>query len=402
MTNGTDNPAVLPAASDGNVLRQLTLEQFRNYEHADIAFQPGLTVLLGPNGQGKTNILEAVHYLAFLRSFRTRQIRELIHFGADGFQLQGRLSGGGSGQLEEDRLSVSFGRERRLSRNRAPLEKASEFINQFFCVAFIPEDIELIKGPASERRRFLDMLTGQLDRGYLRDLHAYNHALKSRNAILRHFRQFDAASLDAYDRLLARHGTAVILHRRRTTALLAGCPEAASAALVNGRIGYDYQPGLPKPDSSAALAGRLEVADGGLTDNGVLEAAYFDMLVQNRPRDMREAVTLWGPHRDDLEVRLNGHALSAYGSEGQCRAAALWLRVAAARILRESAPAAAGTGLVLLVDDVLGELDGNRRAAFWDQIRGATQILFTCTALPPETEVVPAQCLHVAAGTVAP
>ncbi len=371
------------------MLRQLVLGQFRNYEQAEVAFEPGLNVLLGPNGQGKTNILEAVHYLAFLRSFRTRQIRELIRFGADGFQVHGRFSRGAAG---EDRLSVSFGQDRRLFLNRAPLEKASDFINHFFCVAFIPEDIELVKGPAAERRRFLDMLTGQLDRTHLHALHAYNHALKSRNALLRQFRRFDEASLDAYDRLLACHGTAVLLNRRTTVERLAACPGEGARRLVNGALDYGYLPGLPK---------ECPLSDGGSPAAAALEGAYMDMLVRNRPRDMRDGMTGWGPHRDDVEIRLDGRPLAAYGSEGQCRASSLWLRVAATRILQETAPAV-GTGLVLLVDDVLGELDGNRRAAFWEQISGATQILFTCTAVPPEAEPVSVRTLRVSAGSIAP
>lgn len=374
------------AGNDSNGwLRRLALEQFRNYERAEIVFQPGLTVLLGPNGQGKTNILEAVHYLAFLRSFRTRQIKELVRFDAAGFQLQANLDAGVSGR-SSDQLAVSFGRERRLFRNRAPMDKASEFINQFFCVVFVPEDIELIRGPAAERRRFLDMLTGQLDRSYLRDLHAYNLALKSRNMILKQFRQFDEGSIAAYDQLLARHGAAVIGKRRQTVEWLTACSGADSACMVNGQLDYEYLPGLPKEYC-------LQMHD--------LQEAYLEMLAQNRARDMRDRVTTWGPHRDELLVRLNGHALSAYGSEGQCRASALWLRIAATRLLREKA-AAPGTALVLLVDDVLGELDEMRRAAFWDQIQGATQILFTCTAIPPSLAGKATQCLHVAAGTVVP
>jgi len=383
LKSGADQ--VEAAVSTGGWLRRLALEQFRNYERAEITFQPGLTVLLGPNGQGKTNILEAVHYLAFLRSFRTRQIKELVRFGADGFQLQAKLDSGTARHVG-DQLAVSFGRERRLFRNRAPMDKASEFINQFFCVVFVPEDIELIRGPAADRRRFLDMLTGQLDRAYLRDLQAYNLALKSRNIILKQFRQFDEGSIAAYDQLLARHGAAVIMKRRQTVALLTACSGTDSTCMVNGQLDYEYLPGLPKDYC-------LQTSD--------CQGAYLEMLAQNRARDMRDRVTTWGPHRDDLLVNLNGHALAAYGSEGQCRASALWLRLAATRLLREQA-VEPGTALVLLVDDVLGELDETRRAAFWDQIQGATQILFTCTAIPPSLAGKVTQCLHVADGAVVP
>ena len=323
--------------NSGGSLRSLILKQFRNYGHAELEFKPGLTVLLGPNGQGKTNILEAVHYLAFLRSFRTRQIKELIRFGADGFQLQAGLAAAVA-ESGADRLSVTFGRDRRLFLNGAPMDKGSEFINQFFCVAFIPEDIELVKGPAAERRRWLDMLTGQLDRSHLRDLHAYNHALKSRNAILRQFGKFDAGSLDAYDQLLARHGAAVIQNRRQTVGRLASCALADSAVLVNGTLEYEYLPGLPKSDPSAS-ADDHPAAGGDDAPSAIqgrkLQEAYLEMLVQNRSRDLRDGVTVWGPHRDELVIRLSGRLLSAYGSEGQCRASALWLRVASARILRE-------------------------------------------------------------------
>lgn len=368
------------AAATRVILTRLGLRRFRNYASLTLDCAPGLNLLVGSNGQGKTNLLEAVHVLAFLRSFRTRQVQELVQWSQDVFDLDGTLAGPSGRNWT---LQVRHGRERLLLVNGVAVARASEFINRFHCVAFIPEDIGLAKGPAAERRRFLDMLAGQLDARHLHHLHILAQALKNRNAALRQPQRFNRESRAPYDELIAEHGAAVADARARLVAdLQARCSEPGRL-LLEASLTLRYRPGFAWDPDREPDAGRARLA-----------AALAGSLA----RDERERVTTLGPQRDDVDLELAGHPLSLYGSEGQCRAAALVLRLAAVECLRNGPDG--DHGLVLLVDDVLGELDAYRRDGFWRRIRGEAQIFLTCTAVPPELHGEPRALVEVTAGTL--
>ena len=370
------------------ILRQLRLQQFRNYASLRLDCFPGLNLLVGDNGQGKTNVLEAIHYLAFLRSFRTRQIAELIQWKTDGFAVAAQLAAGEEKSID---LEVHYGRERRLLAGRVAVDKASDFINQFLCVAFIPEDIELVKGSGVNRRRFLDMLAAQLDRSYLRVLHTFVETLKARNAMLRQFSRFDARSLAAFDDLLVKTGAAVVIRRQAMTQTLAEhCATLSQALLAGPPLELAFHPGFP------LLAGGepfpVEAAE--------VEQRLARALESNRERDERERVTAAGPQRDDLDITGDGRPLSAFGSEGQCRAAAIILRLGAAAVLQGNVGST--PGVVLLIDDILGELDRPRRQAFWNIVGNAPQTFFTCTQIPEELARSPAHAYEVVGGSLRP
>ncbi|MFA4944304.1 MAG: DNA replication and repair protein RecF [Lentisphaeria bacterium] len=376
------------------VLQRLELERFRNHGQTHLEFAPGLNLFTGRNGQGKTNILEAIHYLAILRSFRARQLRELVQWGAEGFRLAAMLSPVADG-LPPLRLAAAFGKERALAVNGAPIARGSEFIHRFLCVAFIPEDIALVRGPSADRRRFLDILVSQLDPTYLHHLHRFHVALKSRNSLLRSPHPGDRSSRQAWDRLLLETGAEVICRRQQLLPRLEKQLQLEAASFFRNdpaapAMGLRYEPGTPR------LAAATAADRGGECPPALVLLRLEEALAANSGRDEREGMTTWGPQRDDLGLLLANRPLEAYGSEGQCRAMALLLRLAAAKLLHGERK-----GLALLVDDVLGELDQTRRAAFWELLPADAQIFFTCTEPPPEAARRAARQFQVTAGTVA-
>ncbi len=370
-----------------DVIPRLELRSFRNYCRAEFTLAPGLNLLTGANGTGKTNVLEAIYYLAVLRSFRTRQIRDLVAWGAESFQIKAdvRRPDFSAATL---RLAAGFGREREISLNSAPVGKGSEFIHQFLCTAFIPEDIELARGPSAERRRFLDILSSQLDGAYLHDLHQFAQALKSRNAMLRQPQRFGRRETGVFETILVRHGAAVMMRRRRTIRILRQRVLEDAPAFhgeMPPRLELAYDPGVVK----AVRPGEEEEEQ---TLAARYETALMESLEANRARDEQERLTTWGPQRDDLALFISGKPLAAFGSEGQCRTFALLLRLSSARLLLEAA--AGRRGVVLLIDDVLGELDAARRAAFWRLLPRQAQLFFACTAPPAEIPADLAVTIH--------
>ncbi len=365
-------------------LANLRLQSFRNYASLDLPLAPGVSLFVGRNGQGKSNVLEAVCYLALLRSFRTQTPVVLRQWSAPGFGIEGEL--GADDPLGRHTLTVQSFERRSLRLDGKPVERASDFINQFHCVPLVPEDIELIRGPSRERRRFLDILCSQVRPGYLRHLQAHHEAVRSRNAILRAGDSYPAHALAAYDEVLVEHGAEIELGRRwltdrlnRHLSLLAEQLFADSAK----RLGLEY--------SSFA---------GEAAEIGELASVYREELARSRPRDIREGRTCVGPHLANLAIHLAGRPVARYGSEGECRLTALALRLASLAVIRE--PAVSDHAVVLLVDDVYGELDSARREAFFRCVSAADQTLITATEHPAELPAEGVRVFHVQAGEIHP
>jgi DNA replication and repair protein RecF len=350
------------------LLSEIRLTDFRNYERLRLPFSPGITVLLGDNGQGKTSILEAIYFLSLLRSFRTHKVKHLCRWGQSEFTLHGVLKD----DQHEQRLAVRNGGDSRVLRhNGEPVGRASDFIRQFFCVAFVPDDLGLMQGPGTERRRFLDIQLCQLCPSYLAAAQNYAKALKNRNRILRSEHP-DPRAIAAFDTVLVPFGQQLI-ERRAAYADALGDEVAKLAPQMfaeNCELRIRYRPSA----KSEALA---------------------DALAQHRDRDIQRRQTQVGPHRDELVITLGGKALSHYGSEGQCRLAALVLKMAAARLLVADE---SEQPIMLLVDDVIGELDDGRREAFFEALRPATQVCFACTSPEVAESLTPATVVDVRQG----
>ena len=358
-------------------LRHLSLTNFRNYARQELPLGPGAVLLLGENAQGKTNLLEAAFLLATGRSERADSDADFIAWAVRGdSQPVARVAG--TAQRRDAEVSVEVavaGREgargglvasKRFKLNGVP-RRASDVIGAITAVLFTTDDMELVKGSPSGRRRYLDVMLSQVDRPYLRALQRYTKVVTQRNALLKRVQEGASRrdELTYWDEELARDGATLLVTRARAVAEL-----AQSAAEVHGRLSGErerfalaYAPRF----SDAWPPPRLAAADAA-----DVATALLDRLQQTHPRDVAAGVTLIGPHRDDLGMTLGGEPASAFASRGQQRTAALALRLAEARLLQERG----GERPILLLDDVLSELDESRRESVLAAIE-ADQVLIT-------------------------
>jgi DNA replication and repair protein RecF len=321
-------------------LAHLRLRDFRNYTRLDVDFAPGFHLLLGDNAQGKTNILEAIYLIATLRSFRGAGGAQMIRHGQKGYFVGGKVVGQG----EHDIKMYWSSRERSLSLDARPVRKLTDYLGVLRTVVFCTEDLQLIKGVARARRRFLDLLLSQTYPAYLPLLQRYTQALRSRNALLKHPGS-DSASLEGFSRELVKAGEEIIRLRRELVPKL-----SPLARLAYRRV------------SCQAEELRLEYQPSVKQDFGV-------ELAQSRHREAAYRSTLIGPHRDDLQLLLDGRSAAQFGSEGQKRTLAITLKLAQAEYLT----GLHGSPPVLLIDDIMGELDVKRRGGFLPLLQRAQQ-----------------------------
>ena len=321
-------------------LAHLRLRDFRNYARLDVDFAPGFQLLLGDNAQGKTNILEAIYLIATLRSFRGVGGAQMIRHGQKGYFVGGKVVGQGEHEVKMYWSSP----ERSLSLDARPVRKLTDYLGVLRTVVFCTEDLQLVKGVARARRRFLDLLLSQTYPAYLPLLQRYTRALRSRNALLKHPRP-DPAALDGFSRELVKSGEEIIRLRRELV------PKFSPLA----RLAY-------RCISSEAEELRLEYLPSVKQDFSV-------ELAQSRQRESAYRSTLIGPHRDDFQLLLDDHSAAQFGSEGQKRTLAITLKLAQAEYLT----GLHGSPPVLLIDDIMGELDVKRRGGFLPLLQRAQQ-----------------------------
>ena len=368
------------------MISRIRLLNFRNYDDCTVEFSQGLNCLVGYNGQGKTNVLEGIYYLSLLRSFRTSNINELRQWNKDFFTLRGSVSS----EIDMDtELEVTYGAERRLMLNGTKVYRASDFINKLVCVTFIPEDLSMVQGTPSIRRRFLDIAISQISPEYLRHLQAFTVALKSRNALLKEVDKYSRNTVTAYDTVLAKEGAFIEIERLKFSKMLNSRLEILSGELVgdNRVLSINYM---------MRLNGfRLQCID----DHGIgeIERTLMESLDRNYERDVERGSTSIGPHHSDFTCLLGGVNMSSFASQGECRMCSLALKLGCLAIVKENLGV---NGVTLLVDDVIGELDSRRRASFFNAVNGIGQTVFACTEIPlgfPDVE----RMFRVNLGTVA-
>lgn len=347
----------------------LTLRDFRNYERLELDIPGGLTVLRGSNGQGKTNILEAIYYLAVLRSFRTSRVNDLLRTGTRRFHCRARLSGILSGTDVE--ISAEFANGARRLAIDGSTTSSRQFVNQFNCVAMVPEDIELAKGAPTGRRRYLNILLSQLFPDYLESLIRFDKILKNRNAMLKNANRYGREAIGAYDPMMVQHGARLVARRVEMIERLNRRLPSILSRIDGGKATMElrYQCGLGNhsPDD---------------WDEKTLIAAFSGMVEQAIERDVEMKQTRYGPHRDDVAILFDDVPVSQFGSEGQCRLASLVMKLVAADLLKQEM--GEFKPLVLLIDDVFGELDQVRRKGFFETIAQNDQVVMTCTETPRE------------------
>lgn len=334
------------------MISEFRVLNWRSFERARLFFDRK-NLLVGVNGSGKSNLLEALGFLGLLRSFRTARINELVRHDANSFHLRGVWQE--SGRQKTLEVAVSNSNERLLTVNGERERSGRDFIRHYFPVIFAPEDMEIVCGAPGVRRRFFDMVACQLSAGYVNILHDYLSALKLRNMILKSPRKADPAKLEIYEELMANSAAELTLRRSRfieefNRMLAAIAPESQETVAV------EYHP---------------QCSDGA--------AAYAEAFARNRRREMEKRTTLTGCHLDDYRFFLGKQAMRGFASNGQNRMAALNSKLAASRMLMQNHGA---EKLVALIDDVTGELDRRHQEMFFDTIAPAGQMFFTCTSIP--------------------
>lgn len=349
------------------LLQTLRVEDFRNLARQRLELASGVNLFVGDNGQGKTNLLEAIHLLASLRSFRPAANREMVRRGAERAELAARVCSHDTPiQL---RLVLAPG-GRRLWVGQRAVGGVSEFLGQLSAVAFTPDDLSMIKGAPAIRRRFLDRAVFLFRPAHLEAVRRFSSALRARNRLLGDECELDRAQLEAFGRALAEWGGRVAAARRALVDELAEPVARITSDLSGGALAVElaYRPGWE------AIAGREAES---------LETA----LERSGQRDRRRGATTVGPQLDDFELRLDGASARRFGSQGQQRACAVALLLAVV----ERVVAAGGEQPVLLLDDVSSELDaGVRRRLFARVTELGGQVLVTTTDAGLRDELTPA------------
>jgi len=355
-------------------LRSIRLQDFRNFGLVRLDLASRLSFFRGSNAQGKTNLLEAVGLLTALRSFRTADTRLLIREGQDVATVVFDLA---HGRLGPTRVRLQLGRTgKEVWCDETRIERLADFLGRFPTVVCTSQDLQLVRGGPVLRRRWTDLTLAAMDRDYLQVLQTYGRALAERNSLLKRGGG-TSGELAAFERQLAPAWVELV--RRREAGL--------------------QDLGRRVDESYGQLTGGAETATLGYRPEPVGESVdrVLDQLRAHRTRDQQYRTTTSGPHRDDIELQVGGRSARDFGSEGQQRSLVLALRLAQAAWFRERS----GVRPILLADDVLGELDADRRRRFWKLIDPEMQVLATGTA-NPDPELGAWQIYEVTAGQVAP
>lgn len=341
-------------------IESIKLRNFRNYEELTLAPHPGVNILFGQNGSGKTNLLEAIHYCALGRSHRTSQDREVVRRDQPMAAIGVKLKKNGVRTDVAVRLTPGEMRRKTVFIDEKRAAKLSDLMGRVQCVIFSPEDLMLVKEGPSIRRRFLDMMLSQLSTSYFVALQQYQKALEQRNAMLRDARRgekMDMAMMDAFEEAMALPCETIIPLRRQFVQMT-GEWAAQKYASISGRekeiFSMVYESCLPSDD--------------------VITEKVKEKLASSRRDDMMRGSTGFGIHREDIDLLLSGREMKVFASQGQIRTAALSMKLAQLEIFRK----VSGETPILLLDDVMSELDMSRRTRLLSEITGV-QTFITCT-----------------------
>jgi DNA replication and repair protein RecF len=375
-------------------LTRLALTDFRSYPDLSLELGPGVSTFSGPNGEGKTNLVEAIGYLATLGRHRVATDAPLVRQGAERAVLRAAVTAANGSALVE--VELNPGRANRVRLNRAPLSRPRDILGTLRTVLFAPEDLTLVKGDPGERRRFLDDLLVASAPRYAGLRADYERVLRQRTALLKsaggktHLRgparESMTATLDAWDAQLARTAAPLLAGRMRLVAALRPHVEAAYEAVSGG-----------PPGEASGMSYRSSALnnDDGFEDVAALEAAMLKALDGVRASELDRGVCLVGPHRDELELSVGGLPARGYASHGESWSLALALRLASFTLLRQG-----HEDPVLILDDVFAELDAGRRARLAGLVAGAEQVLITAAVPADVPDVLAGARFEVQGGVI--
>lgn len=345
-------------------LEGIELKNYRNYETVKLSFSPSINVLIGENAQGKTNLVESIYFLAMSRSHRSPRDRELIRWDSDFAKVNGQLIK----KSHSVPLEIVLSKRGKIAKmNHLEQRKLSDYIGQLNVILFAPEDLSLVKGSPSVRRRFIDMELGQMNKIYLHHLTQYQRVLKQRNQFLKkakYDRKHDALYLDILTEQLATEGAEVLYHRYRFVKQLTKWAQEVQTDISNGkeelRISYKTTSSVSDKMSKEELLSQLQKD-----------------YEKAKEQEIDQGTTTLGPHRDDLIFYVNERNVQTYGSQGQQRTTALSLKLAEIELMYEMT----GEYPILLLDDVLSELDDSRQTHLLNAIQNKVQTFITTTSL---------------------
>ena len=329
---------------------KMKLINFRNYECQEIQFNKNINIIYGDNAQGKTNILEAIFLSSFGKSFRTSKEKELIKFGQDKLMVEANFQK----KDRDGKIRIEIGSKKQITVNGIKIKKLSELLGNINIVIFTPEDINILKDGPAGRRRFLDMMIGQLRPNYVHNLNLYMQTLEQRNNYLKQIKEINKPQemLEIWDEKLAEYGEKVYLYRKEFV-----------DKIIN-KIN----------DIHKKITDEKEELKIEYISNCSNKKEYLNLLNERRKLDIIKGFTTKGVHRDDFVIYINNREVGVYGSQGQNRTVILSLKLSELNVVYDEI----GEYPILLLDDFMSELDEKRRNSFINYIKD-TQVIITCT-----------------------
>ena len=344
------------------ILKKFSARDFRNINKCEIEFSPGVNLLHGNNAEGKTNVIEGIYLFSRGKSFRAREDSELVGFGKEGFSLSIEYSDSfGDGRLEYS----LFGRERQRKKNGYKIGRVAEMIGSFRSVLFQPDNLSLVKGGPEERRSFLDVAISQCEPSYIKYYSDYKKALTERSCILKFLQKgmpVDRLELDSWSSIMADYASYVYLMRIEYLKKISLEAEKIMKEISSDResLSFEYHSDIQTESNNREK----------------IREEYKRILSSSLDREISAGVTLFGPHREDIKIYINGKEAKSFASQGQQRSVVLSMKLAEGAVIKEKF----GEEPVYLFDDVLSELDEKRKKYLLSGSYGKQYIITSCDA----------------------
>lgn len=346
--------------------KKVSLTNFRNISECSLEFCDGINILAGENAQGKTNLLEAVFYASVGRSFRASSSNEMISFGKKTATVSIDYQSDKKERADNITVQLFSDKKKTVEKNHLRVERLSDIVGSFRSVLFCPEHLSLIKDGPLERRTYLDIAISRINPKYIRSLQRYSYFLKQRNALIKSAvanREVFDATVDLWSEQLAAEASEISFYRveflKRVSKIVSTCFEDMTGKKESVEIIYRGSASLDAED---------------YLDRDKVKQKYISLLSSAHDREIFVGSTLWGIHKDDIEIKINGKNARSFASQGQQRSLALALKLAEGEICKEEF----GDYPVFLFDDVLSELDDTRRDYMIRFAKGKQVIITTC------------------------
>lgn len=343
------------------ILKKFSASNFRNIENCSIDFSPGVNLLYGNNAEGKTNVIEGIYIFSRGKSFRASEDASLVRFGEEGFRISLEYENKkGEGKLEY----ALFGKERLRKKNGYKINKVAEMIGDFKSVMFEPDNLSLVKGGPEQRRNFLNVALSQCEPSYIKYYSDYKKALGERNCILKFMQKglvYDRRELESWSYMLSEYASYIYLMRVEYLERLSRFGSLIMKDISSG-----------KEELSLEYSGDI---NREIRERDKIKEEYIKIFNYSVEREISAGVTLFGPHRDDILIKINGKEARSFSSQGQQRSVVLSMKLSEGAVIKELF----GEEPVYLFDDVLSELDEKRKKYILEGSKGKQYIITSCS-----------------------